>query len=108
MNKLMTRIGVGTATVAWLPDHRLRQRSCRSRPPDGGRIHYDHHARAAGSGHRLAQGVPLRGHHYRWRHPDAGGWLRPNEPVQPGQVVVFRMDGVDAAAGGIDLTPARS
>ena len=70
MNKLMKRIGIGTATVG-LATMTIAFGSVAAvaAPRYGGRSHDDHHARAARSGHGRAQGVPLRGHRHRWRSP---------------------------------------
>jgi hypothetical protein len=106
MNKLMTRIGVGTATVG------LATMTVAFGSVAAGAVPLT----AAASTTTTTLGPPAQGTglHKVFLYVDTiagGGTPTPaagcaqTNLFQPGQVVVFRMDGVDAAAGGIDLTP---
>jgi hypothetical protein len=107
MNKLMTRIGLGTVamglaamTIAF-----------------GSAAAFAAPVTAAAPTTTTTLGPPAQGTgvHKVFLYVDTitgGGSPTPaagcaqTNLFQPGQVVVFRMDGVNAAAGGIDLTPA--
>jgi hypothetical protein len=107
MNKLMTRVGVGTATLG-LATMTIAFASAAGAAP----------VTAAAPTTTTTLGPPAQGTgvHKVFLYVDtvtgagsnpapAAGCAQTNL-FQPGQVVVFRMDGVNAAAGGIDLTSA--
>ncbi len=106
MNKLMTRIGVGMAAVG------LATMTIAF----GSAVAYAAPVTAAAPTTTTTLGPPAQGTgvHKVFLYVDtvtgagsnpapAAGCAQTNL-FQPGQVVVFRMDGVNAAAGGIDLT----
>lgn len=106
MNKLMTRIGVGMAAVG------LATMTIAF----GSAVAYVAPVTAAAPTTTTTLGPPAQGTgvHKVFLYVDtvtgagsnpapAAGCAQTNL-FQPGQVVVFRMDGVNAAAGGIDLT----
>ncbi len=106
MNKLMTRIGVGTATLG------LATMTIAFAAAGAGAAPVT----AAGPTTTTTLGPPAQGTgvHKVFLYVDTitgGGTPTPaagcaqTNLFQPGQVVVFRMDGVNAAAGGINLTP---
>jgi hypothetical protein len=106
MNKLMKRIGIGTATVGLATMTVAFGSVAAVAAP----------LTAAAATTTTTLGPPAQGIgvHKVFLYVDTitgGGTPTPSAGCaqtnlfQPGQVVVFRMDGVNAAAGGINLTP---